>query len=192
MENVSKALLMSASVLIALLVVAIAVRVFESASRVTKSYDSSMSQVQIATFNSNFTKFMGSVTDASNTEVQKYATIYDVISTATFAYDYNSEQVMNPRSPESLADTGLVRVDLKSKSGVTLEHLQVHENIYDILLQECYYKNNNYPNARSIITYEITVNHETTGGLIRHVTFTPMEDPMDVVTTAINKALTKI
>lgn len=191
MENASKALLMSAGVLIALLVVALAARMFKSASRVTKAYDASMSQVQISSFNSNFTKFMGAVRDdTSNTEVRKYATIYDVISTATFAYDYNSQQVTDPRSAESLNDTGLVRVDLKSKSGATLEHLEVRETIYDILLQECYYQNNTHPNARSVITYEITVNHETTAGLIRHVTFTPMVDDWDVVTTAINKAKT--
>lgn len=192
MENASKALMMSAGVLIALLVVAVAARMFRSASRVTKSYDASMSQVQIATFNSNFTKFMGAVTDETNAEKQKYATIYDIISTATFAYDYNSSQVIDPRSNESLNDTGLVRVDLQSKSGSKLEHLQVREKIYDILLQECYYQDNNYPNAKSIITYEITVNNETTAGLIRHVTFTPMYDPNDVVTRAINKAKTAL
>jgi len=178
MENVSKALLLSASVLLALLIVALGLRLFKSASRVTKAYDSSMSQIQISTFNTNFTKFMGAVTDETNAEKQKYATIYDVISTATFAYDYNSKQVIN----------GLVRVDLKSKSGATIEHLQVKEKIYDILLQECYYQDNNYPNAKSIITYEITVNAETTGGLIRWVTFTPMVDNLNVVTSAINKA----
>ena len=188
MENVSKALLLSASVLLALLIVALGLRLFKSASRVTKAYDSSMSQIQISTFNTNFTKFMGAVTDETNAEKQKYATIYDVISTATFAYDYNSKQVINPRIAESLNDNGLVRVDLKSKSGATIEHLQVKEKIYDILLQECYYQDNNYPNAKSIITYEITVNAETTGGLIRWVTFTPMVDNLNVVTSAINKA----
>ena len=81
MENVSKALLLSASVLLALLIVALGLRLFKSASRVTKAYDSSMSQIQISTFNTNFTKFMGAVTDETNAEKQKYATIYDVIST---------------------------------------------------------------------------------------------------------------
>ena len=173
MENVSKALLLSASVLLAIFIVAMGVRLFSSASRVTKAYDSSMSQVQIASFNTNFTKVMG--------------------STATFAYDYNSRQVIDPRSTESLNDTGLVRVDLKSKSGATIEHLQVKEKIYDILLQECYYQDNNYPNAKSIITYEITVNAETTGGLIRWVTFTPMTDGVhDEVPKAIIKANDKL
>lgn len=193
MENVSKALLLSASVLLAIFIVAMGVRLFSSASRVTKAYDSSMSQVQIASFNTNFTKFMGAVTDETNTEKQKYATIYDVISTATFAYDYNSRQVIDPRSTESLNDTGLVRVDLKSKSGATIEHLQVKEKIYDILLQECYYQDNYYPNAKSIITYEITVNAETSGGLIRWVTFTPMTDGVhDEVPKAIIKANDKL
>lgn len=182
MENASKALLMSASILIAILIIAIAIRVFKSASEVTKSYDKTMSSSQVATFNSNFTKFMGAVTDDSNTEVQKYATIYDVISTANFAYDYNCKLVRDPSTTESLNDPGLVKVDLKSQNGsITITNLQIHPEKYNTLLQECHYQNNMYPDSNSIVTYEITINSENAAGRINHVTFTPMQETSDTL-----------
>lgn len=182
MENASKALLMSASILIAILILVIAVRVFKSASDVSKSYDKTMSSSQVSTFNTNFTKFMGAVIDNSNNELQKYATIYDVISTANFAYDYNCKLVRDPSTTESLNDPGLVKVDLKSKDGaITITNLQIHPEKYNTLLQECHYQNNMYPDSGSIVTYEITINSENAAGRINHVTFTPMQETADTV-----------
>lgn len=179
MENVSKALLMSASILIAILVIVIAVRVFKSASDVSKSYDKTMSSSQVSTFNSNFTKFMGAVIDG-NTEVQKYATIYDVISTANFAYDYNCKLVRDPTTAESLKDPGLVRVDLKSQDGsIKITDLQIHQEKYNTLLQECHYLHKTYPDSSSIVTYEITEIRENAAGRINHVTFIPMQETTD-------------
>ncbi len=65
MENASKALLMGAGILIAISLIALAVRMFSSASEVTKSFQSQEEISEIRTFNSNFAKFVGAKIDAS-------------------------------------------------------------------------------------------------------------------------------
>ena len=57
MENVTRALTMGAAVLIAVLIVAFATRIFSSASEVTKSFQSKEEISEINAFNSNFTRF---------------------------------------------------------------------------------------------------------------------------------------
>lgn len=192
MENASKALLMGAGVLIAIMLVSIATYLFKSASQVTKTYDKKMETNDIAVFNANFTKYIGAVRDEAGNEVQKYATIYDVISTANFANNYNRKNSLDPTTPEALADPTLVRVDLKSLDGtVTIQNLQNHQEIYDILMQECYYRSYTYPIANSIVTYDITINSQNAMGKINHVTFTSIVDlPIDPQTgrTGMQKA----
>lgn len=198
MENASKALLIAASILIAILILTIATRLFKSASSVTKSYDKRMETVQAATFNANFNKFIGGVLDEHNNEKQKYATIYDVISTANFAYDYNSKQVIDQMTVDTSTNPTLVQVDLQSKDGtVKITDLQKHSKIYDTLIQECHYQNNRFPNANKIITYEIVINHTNSMGRINHVTFIPIVESPDGFTgisptTGIQNAITKL
>lgn len=174
MENASKALLMAAGVLIAIMLVSIATYLFKSASQVTKTYDKTMEVNEMAIFNANFTKYIGAVRDEAGAEVQKYATIYDVISTANFANNYNMKNSLDPTTPEALADPTLVKVDLKSKDGtIVINNLQNLPQVYSTLMQECYYQNNIYPTANSIVTYDIEINSQNAMGKINHVTFTP-------------------
>ena len=92
MENASKALLMGAGVLLAVLLMAIMVRLFNSAATVTQSYQSREVAAEIATFNANFTRFIGGVKGNNNTVTQSYATIYDIISVGSF---YTMEDLEN-------------------------------------------------------------------------------------------------
>lgn len=177
MENASKALLMGASILIAVLILSIATRFFNSASQVTKTYDSTMESSQISTFNSNFTKFVGAVMDNTNNEVQQYATIYDVISTSNFAYNYNSKMSLTPE--DTASDPALVRVDLANTVGYVIENLQNKSQKYNNLIQVCHYINNTHPNAKNIVTYKIEIKKQNEAGLINHVIFTPIVSAVD-------------
>lgn len=182
MENASKALLMGASILIAVLILSIATRFFNSASQVTKTYDSTMEQTQLSTFNSNFTKFVGAVVDNQDPnykEIQKYATIYDVISTANFAYNHNSQMSLTPENTSE--DPALVRVDLKRyNDSYTIENLQnKNRTLYNRLLQECHYINIVHPNAENIVTYEIEIKGHNDAGQINHVIFRPITSAID-------------
>lgn len=178
MENASKALMMGASILIAIMILAIATRFFDSAASVTKTYDQTMEATQISTFNSNFTKFAGAVVDDTNTELQQYATIYDVISTANFAYDYNCQMSLEPEN--TAADPALVRVDLvRFNNSLRIDNLQNKTNIYNRLIQECYYINLTYPNAQNIVTYKIQIAGQNGAGKINHVIFRPTVSSVD-------------
>lgn len=178
MENASKALMMGASILIAVMILAIATRFFESASSVTKTYDKTMEATQISTFNSNFTKFAGAVINDANAEVQQYATIYDVISTANFAYNYNSQMSLEPEN--TAADPALVRVDLERFNGsLVIENLQNKSQLFNRLIQECHYINITYPNAQNIVTYRIEIRKQNGAGRINHVVFKPIVSAVD-------------
>ena len=62
MENASKALLMGAGTLLAILIIFIAVRIFSSASDVTEAYQTKEVSSEVATFNTNFTRFFLAIT----------------------------------------------------------------------------------------------------------------------------------
>lgn len=59
MENASKALLIAAEILIALMVISIGVYLWANFSKVSETYSQEMSSQQIQEFNTNFTKYQG-------------------------------------------------------------------------------------------------------------------------------------
>lgn len=59
MENATKALLIAGSVLIAILLIALGMRVFNSGASASKASQSTMQTTAVATFNSQFTSFSG-------------------------------------------------------------------------------------------------------------------------------------
>lgn len=182
MENASKALLMAVSILIAIMILSLATRMFGAASRVTKSYDETMEISTASSFNTRFTKFIGDSTNSSGAE-QKYATIYDVISLVHFAKSYNRTVVDDPATLEERynlanADPALVRIDLRTANGValrTITNLQKYdEKVFNKILQECHYIDNGAENAKRIITYEMEITKQNNVGRICHVTFIPI------------------
>ena len=58
MENATKALLIAGSILIAILLIAMGVKIFNSTSGTTQSAQSTMDATAITTFNSQFTGFL--------------------------------------------------------------------------------------------------------------------------------------
>lgn len=85
MENASKALIMAAGVLIGVLILSLAAYLFISFGQKSRDMRDIIEKNQIMEFNTRFTKFEGTPT----------ATIYDVISLAQFAAEYN---ISNPNS----------------------------------------------------------------------------------------------
>ncbi len=60
MENASKALLIAASVLVAILLIAFAVKTINSTSGINESQQETMQTAEMAQFNSKFTQYSGS------------------------------------------------------------------------------------------------------------------------------------
>lgn len=187
MENASKALLISAGTLIAVMLLVLLNHLFGSASTVTKTYDDTMKTSEITKFNANFTKYQdpGINYDSTTGKADRQsATIYDVISIANFAYDYNSKVVDKPDEnlDDKNVDPVIVRVDLlKSDGTIGIKNLQrsnMHEK-YNSLLSNCYYTSNISPNANSIVTFTIKIESQNEAGRINHVTFTPDTPAVD-------------
>lgn len=87
MENASKALIMSGSILIGVLLVALMVYLFTSASAMRKSYSTNISNTRMNEFNTKYTKYL--VTEEEYKESGNYVTIRDIITLANNAEEFN-------------------------------------------------------------------------------------------------------
>ena len=83
MENASKALLMAGGVLLGVLILALMVTLFASASGLSKTYEETKQSEAIQQFNSNFTKYLG-----------KKLTTHEVVTICNFA-NINNNKVKN-------------------------------------------------------------------------------------------------
>ena len=189
MEDVSKALLMAAGILLAILVMAVAARFFSSASDLMESFQT-QEKVSIATqFNSRFTKYIGSRnTDSS---IRGYATIHDIVWLANFAWNYNNEQVYELKKmtlSEQLEDHRIIHINItnglatKNQNNVEITNsgssiisdLQNYNQVaYNVLLDKIYFRNNDFPNAKSIINFKIDIKGTNAEGKIYNVDFYP-------------------
>ena len=158
MENASKALLIGAGTLIAILILAIATGLFRAASGVAKTYDQTMQSTEITKFNTNFTKYLDAgVKDESGNTKRESANIYDVISLSNFAKDYNnnfSEETVNNNSK------AIVHIDIKNvneSTPIIADVQNYSKKAQNYLISQCYYQSNAAPNAKSIITFKIKI-----------------------------------
>ena len=94
MENASKALLMAAGVLIAILIISVMIVLFQHMGNVSSSYDKRISEEDITAFNSNFTKYLN-----------KKLTIHEVVTICNFAKE-NGVAIAGGKTVENLKDGG--------------------------------------------------------------------------------------
>ncbi|MGN1329905.1 MAG: hypothetical protein ACI4VN_01015 [Clostridia bacterium] len=184
MENASKALLIGAATLIAILTISIAIRMFKSAYNVSKTYDSQAQSIESREFNSKFTRFYGAPKEDGTTQQQ--ATIHDIITLANFAYNYNAQAQIDSTD---ISDPIHVSIGIEgvnpSKKITNLENKGndiksgSQANLYTYLLQNCYYINNNSPNVNAIIYFEIKINSQNADGKINSVTFKATDPSAD-------------
>lgn len=180
MENASKALLMGAGTLLAILIIFIAVRIFSSASDVTEAYQTKEVSSEVAAFNTNFTRFVGAVViNGELDENQHYAKIHDVVSVSNFAWNYNNKVTQNPLDPD---DERIIRINIISKDGKTkIDNLQNYtQKAYNELINAGYYVVNSNPNANSTINYEIKIKSRAADGRINNVDFIPSDMTLDL------------
>lgn len=100
MENASKALLMAASVLIAMMVIGIATYVFNIFGTFAKDQEEELYNKQIGEFNAQFTKY----------ETMEEINIHDIITLANYAKDYNEANGIIDNS-----DKAYIKVNIQAK-----------------------------------------------------------------------------
>lgn len=74
MENATKALLIAGGVLIAIIIISVMVITFKKTGNISKTYDKTINQEDVAKFNENFTKYLN-----------KELTIHQAITITNFA-----------------------------------------------------------------------------------------------------------
>ena len=180
MENASKALLIGVGVLIAVMIIGLTTRLFNSASEVTQTYYSRELSDELNAFNSNFTKYIGAVVNEEAGTEQKYATIYDVISVANFAWNYNVEAVENPQDP-NIEPERILHINLAdSTKRYTKNNLQnCSQQTFYTLMQNCYYKPTGIQTPNNIMNFAIEINKTNGDGRINTVTFYPQSAEID-------------
>ena len=183
MENASKALLIGAGILVAMLILFIAVRMFSSASQVTEAYQSKEVSSEVATFNANFTRFIGAVVKDDELTNQNYAKIHDLVSVANFAWNYNNKMVMNPLNPVDPNDQRIVHVNLKLNGdrAPQLNDLQnYNQEAYYLLIENGYYMSKDYPNAKNTIDYKIEIVSYNAENRINNMNFYPSDNNVNL------------
>lgn len=183
MENASKALLIGAGILVAMLILFIAVRMFSSASQVTEAYQSKEVSSEVATFNANFTRFIGAVVKDNELTNQNYAKIHDLVSVANFAWNSNNKMVMNPLNPEDPNDQRIVHVNLKLNGdrAPQLNDLQnYNQEAYYLLIENGYYMSKDYPNAKNTIDYKIEIVSYNAENRINNMNFYPSDNNVNL------------
>lgn len=98
MENASKALLMAASILIAMMVIGIGTYVFNIFGTFSKNQEEKLYDYQISEFNNQFTKY----------ETMEEITIHDIITLANYAKDYNESNGITDTS-----DAAYIKVNIQ-------------------------------------------------------------------------------
>lgn len=179
MENASKALLIGASTLIAVLIISVATYLFKSASGVSKTYFNRQEATEISEFNAHFSKFTSAGVQDENGKVTKqYATIYDIISLANFAYDYNSKILEEPDNPNSYKDdSAAVQINLTIEKN-TYKNIESEKSLnvtYNYLLTNYYYINKERPTADNYYTFQANISSNNTGR-INKVDFTQFSE----------------
>ena len=104
MENASKALIMAGEILIGIMIVSIAVYLFNMMGEYSRNTNKAIEDTQIAQFNSQFLKYEGS------TE----CTIHDIVSLANLANKHNKEYEIDSETGEKSDNTLYVQIDIKN------------------------------------------------------------------------------
>lgn len=119
MENASKALLMSASILLGLMIVTVGVVLFKSFGGFSREITTEIEKKQIAQFNAQFQKYEGYVnfydeeTKKETTEIIKITT-HDIVTIANLAQKNNKEYELekNLKSEKENETTYYVQINL--------------------------------------------------------------------------------
>ena len=112
MENATKALLIAASVLVVIILIAISIRILSSTSGVTNQVDTVSSNLETSMFNSQFSSIAGS--NVSGTQVKS------LISKVIVNNAQNSQHQITINSKSSQADLSSISSGISNSSLYTV------------------------------------------------------------------------
>lgn len=89
MENASKALIIAGIILIGVLLLALMVYFFTSASGLRSAYSNNINNTRITEFNTKFTKYNITKEQYKNSNGRDYVTIHDIVTLVNYAKEFN-------------------------------------------------------------------------------------------------------
>lgn len=112
MENASKALIMAAEILIGVMIISIAVYLFNIMGQYSSETTSQIEDAQLAQFNNQFLKFYGTTTNEAGEIESISVTIHDIMSLANLAKKVNEENGFTEIEP--ISDSSYyIQIDLQ-------------------------------------------------------------------------------
>lgn len=111
MENASKALIMAAEILIGVMIISVAVYLFNTFGSYSADTSQKIEQAQIDKFNNEFLKYYGA------DEQPIKCTIYDIVNLANLAKKNNIELNLEKESGYAV-NTRYIQIDIKNKKNI--------------------------------------------------------------------------
>ena len=156
MENASKALLMAAGVLIAIMVASIFALLFSTMSEYTRSYEERKQTEELQAFNLQFEKYLQYKDDGTQIGV----TAQDIVTVINLAKSYNEKMGY------ALGDLGYITVEVEGTTGTTYTQESNTESLNGFLKQYSYDET-----EKKIIRYIIKEPEKDGSGRINKITF---------------------
>lgn len=128
MENASKALIMAAEILVGILIISIGVYVFNQLATYSEERTSEIEETQIAQFNEQFLKYVGTVTTTSNSTTTRTCTIHDIVGLANLANETNKNNGFDDddvvdQDSNPVEGSAYIQIKVITSSG-TIRHLE--------------------------------------------------------------------
>lgn len=126
MENISKALIMAASILLGVMILAFAVYIFQLYGNYSAESYKILEESQISQFNSQFLKYYGNITNESGRQEPIKCTAHDIITVSNLANQNNTQYELTQYDET----TYYIQVDLgNNKTGKNLENWNSDQQI---------------------------------------------------------------
>ena len=141
MENASKALIMAGTILMSVMIISLAVYIFNVFGRYSEGRYSEIEGHQIAEFNDRFYKYYGTTLNSEGVSKPVECTIHDIVSLANFAQKHNFKNQLIEEKIQGnnvykiidgvTVDNSLyVQIDLKGEN----DNLELKSNSYLVSL----------------------------------------------------------
>ena len=161
MENASRALLMAATILIAVMLISLGTYLFATFGNYSKNINNNINSKTKQEFNAQFTKY-------ETSESGEPCTVYDIVTIINLAKNCNDqyEEYQGSNKPESYDNQNNVYIF------VTINGNEVNEKSNTTKLKNFISQHNTTTDGEYNDKYNCTVNISNQTGLVKSITFT--------------------
>lgn len=171
MENASKALLMAATILIAVMLISLGTYLFATFGNYSKNINDNINQKEKQEFNAQFTKYETSTTG-------EFCTVYDIVTIINLARNSNNQyeeyQNVVKRSVELMKDSNIyIYVDIRNDNDINISELSTEQELNAAISKRNkteYKEDDNKIVYKDLYTCTVAISNQT--GLVKSITFT--------------------